>query len=180
MKGIIFTVFNKMIEEKFGLEFWDKMITDVNPSSKGGYTAAGTYDDQELFNLIKYLSNEKRVVVDKLIHFYGEYLILQMSKKYNSFFVNKTLKEFLLSIDSVIHVEVKKIYPDAQLPKFEYEDHESNKLTLLYYSERKLCKLAEGLIDGSAKIFNQKISYTHNCCLKNGDKCCRIEISFED
>jgi hypothetical protein len=35
MKGIIFTVFNKLVEEKFGLQVWDQLIQATKPASEG-------------------------------------------------------------------------------------------------------------------------------------------------
>jgi len=50
-----------------------------------------------------------------------------------------------MMVDELIHVEVKKLYKDAQLPEFNYEDHIDDKLTMIYRSPRKLCFLSEGL-----------------------------------
>ena len=49
---------------------------------------------------------------------------------------------------------------------------------LLYKSERKLCDLLEGLIDGVAEHFNEKISYKHVKCMKENDDNCILEIKF--
>jgi hypothetical protein len=68
--------------------------------------------------------------------------------------------QFLSGIDGIIHVEVLKLYPDAQLPKFDIELHDDKKLVLLYQSGRHFEDLAEGLMKGCFKHFKQNI-YIH-------------------
>ena len=41
MKGIIFTEFIEMVEDKFGFEVADNIITNSNLPSGGAYTAVG-------------------------------------------------------------------------------------------------------------------------------------------
>ena len=65
--------------------------------------------------------------------------------------------DFLTRIDDYIHVEVRKLYPDAQLPTFEYEFPAPDRLVLTYRSARPFAMLADGLIDGSIKHFGDDI-----------------------
>lgn len=178
MKGIVFTKLNKLVEEKFGLAMWDSILEEVKPPSGGVYTTAATYEDAELFSLIKKLSEKTSIKEEDLIFAYGEYLLLQLSTKYEHFFKNMGLKDFLSSIDQVVHVEVKKIYPDAGLPTFTYEYPSPNKLVMIYQSPRKLCRLAEGLISGASKFYKTPVSNEHTKCLHRGDSHCRFELTF--
>ncbi len=43
MKGIVFTGFLELVEDKYGLEMVDEIITNSNLESKGIYTSVGTY-----------------------------------------------------------------------------------------------------------------------------------------
>jgi predicted hydrocarbon binding protein len=86
-------------------------------------------------------------------------------------------KPFLLTLDQVIHVEVRKLYSDAGLPEFKYQDENDNELVMLYRSPRKLCALAEGLMAGAAKHFNSDYQLKHDICMHNGDDHCRFELT---
>ena len=149
MKGVIFNVFNQMIEEKFGLETWQELIDKTNPSSGGIYTSIDTYSTNELFSMVVALSQLKNIPVEALVLAFGEYAFVQLAKLYPQFFKGKDIKQFLLSIHGHIHVEVEKLYPGAELPSFTYEEPSANQLVMIYSSPRKLCKLAEGLIEGA-------------------------------
>jgi hypothetical protein len=50
-----------------------------------------------------------------------------------------------------------KLYPDAQLPRFETEHHSTHRLVLIYHSSRHFEDLAEGLIDGCIAHFGENI-----------------------
>jgi len=44
MKGIVFTEFLELVENKFGLEMLDAIIEASNLESEGVYTRIGTYN----------------------------------------------------------------------------------------------------------------------------------------
>jgi hypothetical protein len=51
---------------------------------------------------------------------------------------------------------------------------------MIYKSPRKLCQLAEGLISGSAKHFNQNYKMTHDPCMHNGSDHCALKVELLD
>ena len=65
--------------------------------------------------------------------------------------------DMLGHLDDDIHVQVKKLYPDADLPRFKVLSRTDTTMRLQYYSERDLFALAEGLMDASADHFNCKL-----------------------
>ncbi len=177
MKGIVFTLLNDMVEEKFGLEAWDALITKAG--SDGMYLSTETYTDEELMKLVGAASEMTGIPANDLVKAFGTYMFPQFYAKYPVFFKEgMTLKSFLLTVDRVIHVEVRKLYPDAALPDFEYEDEDDNALTMVYSSPRKMCALAEGLIAGAAEHFSTEYSLKHDKCMHKGDSCCHLEMVF--
>ena len=179
MKGIVFTNLNDLVEEAFGLEVWDKVLTNAKPASGGIYTSADNYDDAELFNIVGEISKITGTKIEDLVFLFGEYLLSQFAKSYPAFFNNCSAKEFLKKVDEVVHVEVRKLYKDVGLPKFTYEDNAEDELVMLYESPRKLCHLAKGLISGTAKHYGIEIHNNETKCLHSGDELCRFELSFK-
>jgi Haem-NO-binding len=158
MKGIVFTEFLEMVEAKFSAEMVDDILNDANPASGGAYTAVGIYDHQELVDIVVSLSKHSGIPVPDLIKTFGRHLFTVFSTNYRIFFENvPDAFSFLYGIDDVIHAEVMKLYPDANLPKFQCE-REGNTLLMTYTSDRHLADLAEGLILGSAEYFGEAIA----------------------
>jgi len=76
----------------------------------------------------------------------------------------------LKSIDSHIHVEVRKLYPEATLPKFNTHV-DGSVMTMKYMSERKMADLAEGLIEKSMQYYKEEnYSLTKELLTEEGDQ----------
>ncbi|KTD82551.1 heme NO-binding domain-containing protein [Legionella waltersii] len=180
MKGIVFTALSDMITEQFGIETWDQLVTQLDLPSGGSYTAGGTYEDTELPRLIQTLALMKNLQIPIFLESFGAYMFAVFSNKY-PFFLKEdlSLKEFLKSVDGAIHVEVEKLYHCEQLPSITYEEPASNQLIMLYRSQRKLCHLAIGLINGAAKYYRKNIKINQTLCMHQQSDHCRLEITFE-
>jgi hypothetical protein len=63
----------------------------------------------------------------------------------------------LKTIDNHIHVEVRKLYPDAELPVFEYQQPDEDHLILTYNSPRGFADFALGLIEGCIQHFGDTV-----------------------
>lgn len=154
MKGIIFTEFLELVEEKFGLAMVDQIIEQSELKSEGIYTAVGTYEFGEMLQLITHLSKNTDIAVDDLLMVYAEHLFAALIRTHPDLVEHyKSPLDLLASIESHIHVEVKKIYADAELPTFEIEERTENKLIMIYKSDRALYTLGKGLMLETFKLF---------------------------
>lgn len=158
MKGMVFTEFLEMVEAKFSADMVDDIIDDANPVSGGAYTAVGTYHHQELVDMVVALSKRTEIPVPTLVKVFGEHVFGVFARSFPQFFEGvPDALTFLSGIEDIIHVEVLKLYPDAQLPKFDCA-REGNQLTMIYHSDRHLADLAEGLIMGCGQHFGDNLT----------------------
>lgn len=158
MKGMVFTEFLEMVEDQFGFETADKIIENSELASGGVYTAVGTYHHGEMVELVSNLSKESEIKIEDLLQAFGKHLFSQFVKGYGRFFEDVTDSfKFLSGIEDYIHVEVKKLYPDAELPTFEIETKSENELVMLYKSERGFADFAQGLILGCIAHFEEEV-----------------------
>ncbi len=162
MKGIVFTEFLEMVETAYGLDTVDLIIERSDLESRGIYTSVGTYNFHEMLNLITNLSEEVSVPVDDLLYQFGKYFFYSLTEAHPNIFMqyNSPIK-FLSSVESHIHVHVRKIYPGAELPTFEVIDENSEGITLIYKSERGLYRFAQGLMEKTLQHYkiNGVITY---------------------
>lgn len=159
MKGIIFTEFLGLVEEKFGYEVVDKIISGTGLENDGAFTAIGTYDHRDLLKMVGALSKESGIEVPALVKVFGKHLFQTFSTKHadkidgmNSAF------ELIEKVENFIHVEVRKIYPDAQLPTFSHEYKGDDTLIVHYRSERPFADVCEGLMEQCIESFGEEIS----------------------
>lgn len=158
MKGIVFTEFIEMVEDKFSPEIADKIIEASKLPSDGAYTAVGTYHHSELISLVKNLSEETDIDIPLLVRTFGVYLFGRFVVLYPSFFEeNRSTFGFLQLIENHVHIEVKKLYPEAELPTFETTLKNEKELEMIYTSKRPFAPLAHGLMLGCIDYYNEVI-----------------------
>ncbi|MFC5469760.1 heme NO-binding domain-containing protein [Cohnella suwonensis] len=158
MKGMVFTSFLEMVENKFSLGMADQIIEASDLPSGGSYTSVGTYHHNEMIQLVVQLAERTGIPVADLVRTFGEYLFTQLIAMYPQFIQeHRTAFSFLRKVDNYIHVEVRKLYPDAELPAFEYEASEPGSMAMIYRSSRPFADLAEGLILGCIQYYGENI-----------------------
>lgn len=159
MKGIVFTEFLEMVDDKFSPEIAEAIIEEANLPSGGSYTTVATYDHAEMVTMVVKLAEKTDTPVSDLLTVFGEYLLGRFTMLYPGFFegVNNTY-DFLDTIENHVHVEVKKLYSDAELPTFKTKRNDNNSMTMTYQSSRQFADLAEGLIRGSIAHFGENIT----------------------
>lgn len=158
MKGVVFTEFFGMVEQEFSADLVDDLIDATQPASGGAYTAVGTYDHREIVAMVVELSARSGTPVPDLLQAFGRYLFGRFHAMYPVFFegVDGSFA-FLDSIERVIHAEVRKLHPDAELPRFETELLGDDGMVLVYRSPRHMEDLAAGLIAGCAEHFGDEV-----------------------
>ncbi len=180
MKGIIFNLLEDVVHSNFGPDAWDDMIENARVS--GVYTSLGNYPHGELLALIDEFSARHASSRDELLVWFGRHAIPLLAERYADFFVpHERLKPFLLTLNDVIHSEVRKLYPGGEPPVFLFEspaDDDDAELLIRYRSRRKLCKLAEGFTMGAADYFGETVTVEQTQCMLDGEDECRLLCSF--
>ncbi|MBT6377755.1 MAG: heme NO-binding domain-containing protein [Flavobacterium sp.] len=169
MKGIVFTEFLDLVEEKFGLEMVDAIISQSKLESKGVYTSIGTYSFSELLQLLQNLQTKTGISIDNLLLIYGEHFFSVIETNYKDLLssYNDPI-EMLASIENHIHVEVRKIYTDAELPTFIIKEKTKKTLILIYKSSRSMHHFGLGLMNKTFEHFNSKATIVLEKIKKDG------------
>lgn len=155
MKGIVFTEFLELVEDKFGLEMVDDIISSSDLESDGVYTSVGTYSFSEMLQLLQHLSKNTGLSIDSLLLVYAEHFFGVIEKSYPGLLATyKDPIEMISSIENHIHIEVRKIYPDAELPTFKILEKTEDSLVMIYTSSRAMHHFGLGLMNKTFEHFN--------------------------
>jgi hypothetical protein len=158
MKGMVFTEFLEMVENKFSPEIADRIIEKSDLQSGGIYTAVGTYDHREMIELVSCLSSETGISSAELVHSFGIYLFSRFHTMFPIYFEGVSSSfDFLERVEGYVHIEVRKLYPEAELPSFACDAPEPGCLRLTYRSARPFATLAEGLIRGCVDHYGEAV-----------------------
>jgi hypothetical protein len=158
VKGLVFTEFIDMVDDRFSLETSERLIETCELPSGGVYTSVGTYDAAEMMALVGGLSELTGVPVPELLREFGGHLFGRFVIAFPEFFagIDSTL-EFLPRVEDYVHLEVRKLYPDAELPTFTCERPEAGVLVMTYRSHTDVPDLAEGLIHACIAHFDDDL-----------------------
>lgn len=158
MKGMIFTEFLDLVEEQYGLAVKAQIIRKARLPNDGAYTAVGNYDHAELGRLASQLSAATGTPLPQLLEAFGQRIFGMFVRNFGHFFARaNSCFDFLAHIEDYIHVEVRKLYPDAELPSFSYPRHDDRVLVMDYRSPRPLGSFAKGLVTAAIRHYGEAI-----------------------
>ena len=183
MKGIIFNLLEEVVSNHVSDDAWDDIL--LSAGAEGAYTSLGNYPDEEFAGLLGALAKKSGKTDRDVLKWFGHLSMPYLAQRYPEFFATHLgLRSFLLSLNDVIHAEVRKLYPGAEVPVFEFETpagataHDT--LIIHYRSKRRLCQLAEGFIAGAADHFKEPVNVAQSSCMLDGAAECAIVCRFEN
>ncbi|HET7902077.1 MAG TPA: heme NO-binding domain-containing protein [Candidatus Nanopelagicales bacterium] len=176
MKGIILNLVEDVLRQDRGDDYWDDVVDRSGLAA--AYTSLGTYPDQDVEVLARVIADRERTSTTEVIRHAGHAGLAMLAVRYPAFFTpHDDLRSFLLSLNTVVHPEVRRLYPGAVIPEFEHRFPEPDVLELVYVSERGRCDLAEGLVLGAADHYREAITVTQPSCTRRGDDACVIRVA---
>lgn len=177
MKGVVFNLLEDVVSHHHGDATWDTLLDATGLA--GSYTSLGSYPDEELEQLVLAASSALGSPPTDVLRWFGREAMPLLAARYSAFFTaHKSARPFILSVNNIIHPEVRKLYAGAHCPHFHFEDALDGALLVGYRSSRKLCGLAHGFIEGAAAHYGEAVDLTHLQCMHEGDPKCLLRISL--
>ena len=159
MKGLVFTELLRMADSVVGENKVDQVLDRCPLSSGGAYNAVGNYPCSELTLLAQEFSTETSTDVDTLQIAFGKWMQKHFAETQTGYFNAKSNAfDMLESVENEVHVEVRKLYPDAELPHFTRERPQPGTFVFTYHSPRRLVAFCQGLIEGCIEHYGETVS----------------------
>ena len=176
MKGVVYNVLEEIVSREHGESTWDALLEEAGVD--GIYTSLGNYPDAELIAIVDAASKALGLTHDEVIRWFGQNALPLFAQRYPALFEpHSEVRTFVLTLNEIIHPEVRKVYPGAAPPDFVFDASSPDRVVMDYTSARKLCAFAEGLLFGLADFYGEQIAVTQSECMNRGDERCRIEIA---
>ena len=177
MKGIVFSLLEQVVSAEHGERTWDTVLDGAGLD--GVYTAVGNYPDEELSRLVAVAAATLQIDGNEVLRWFGRSALPLFADRYPDVFAgHSSARSLILTLNDVIHPEVRKLFPGAYTPEFDFDASETDRLTLGYMSERHLCAFAEGLVLGAADHFGETATVEHRLCMNRGDERCVLVCVF--
>ncbi len=171
-----------MITQELGDEAWDDVLERAGLD--GSYTSLGNYSDGEFLALLKAMPKTGGMDDQELLRWFGRISVPLLAERYPVFFEgHASTRSFLLTLNDIIHPEVRKLYPGSDVPVFDFNpvpglEIGGDRLIVGYRSARRLCALAEGFIQGAGQHFGEQVSVEQPECMNRGDERCALVCTF--
>lgn len=155
MKGLIIRNFAEFVEEIFGDEVTDDMLSLTGLSSGGAFTNVGSYPPDDMIMMVSFLSERTGITIPDLLRTFGRSLFNTLGSAHPELMARfPTCYDMLVGIETVIHRDVRKLYNTNELPRFDVVERKGNeRLVLRYTSKRPFADLADGLIHGAVSHY---------------------------
>ena len=158
MKGEIFVALMSHLEGVLGYEVLDRILVEMDPPSGGAYTSVGSYPHTEALDLVTRVAKHLDAAPADLVRGFGDVLFDNLARVRPDV-VDAAGSTFALlpQVEDVIHRDVRKLYPDAELPSLQVETIGDNAMAMSYQSSRPFADLAHGLLEGAIRHFGETI-----------------------
>jgi hypothetical protein len=181
MKGVVFTEFMEMMDDEFGPELAEQVLEACHLPSGGIYTSVGSYAHDELLTLLQQLSEATAIPTPELARGFGRHLFDRFAGSYAHCLEGVTSSFQLLErADERIPTEVQKVYPEAELPRFQPRRLDARRMQLDYRSTLPFGDLAEGLIHGCAEHYGERIEVERESLAAEDGTAIRFRITRLD
>ncbi len=177
MKGLVFTTFYDYCETLHGPEFLDDLIDAAGLQNDGAYTSVGTYSFEDMASLVESFAARTGTAVMTVLENFGAFCFSRWVQRIPHAFASRSLFDILSAVDDFHRAEIKKLYPDAELPSFKVEERTDDVLLLGYHSDKPLSDLARGVIRGVARHLGEQVEIASRSAVTNGKSYVLLTIS---
>jgi heme-NO-binding protein len=177
VKGIVFNLLEQLVRKEFGDSEWNHVRQDADVD--GAFASLDTYPDAALRKLIAAVGKRAQKTPGEALQWFGRHSMPLLALQFPQLFAGQdSTRSFVLTLNDIIHPEVRRLYPGADVPVFDFDTSSPDALTLGYHSPRKLCALAHGFIEGAADHYGESVEVEQSECMHRGDAKCVFQLRF--
>jgi hypothetical protein len=173
MQGLMFNLVQQVVVSELGDRTWQQIVAGSGVRSE--YSPEGAYSHEEFLHLVQETSIALSRSADETLVWFARRSIPIFASQFPELFDgHDSAIGFVLTLNDVIHPEVRGRYPDAFLPTFEFDRVADDTLIIAYASYRDLCPFAQGLLLGAADHYGETATVEHFHCQRRGDRRCAM------
>lgn len=157
MKGVVFNLLEEAVTLGFSEDAWADLVEASGVT--GTYTSLGNYSDEEINRLVAAASGKLGMEPDAVLEWFGRAAMPLLKEFYAALFEGHvSSRTFILSVNSIIHPEVRKIYAGAACPFFHMMEEPCGGIAMRYSSSRRMFALAVGFVRGAADLWGDDLA----------------------
>lgn len=173
MHGIIFAGFHDFVRDLGGGAAVAEIFGDET------YSMVDAHPDEAFSQIfaraVTYTGIEQEELEQRFGAFTGEHLFPRL---YPAFYeLAPDTYAFLLGVEDRIHELVRATIPNARPPALAIRASGNGGVEITYDSPRRLCRLLEGLVHGTARHYGDRVHVEETACARRGSDACRFLVA---
>lgn len=175
MHGLIFASFRDYLLTEHGSALAHEVLAD-----EPQYTLSEAYPDEQFLALLERACARTGLSADDLLFEFGVFTTATtFARLYAILFKHSpSARHFLLTVETPIHDVIRVALPDSQPPKLAVTDLGEEGLEIVYTSPRRVCAMLRGLVEGTGRVYGERLQIEEPECMHRGDPACRVLVGF--
>ena len=175
MHGVVFSSLRDYVTARYGRD-----VTQQVFAGGGAYLLSEAYPDEEFLGFVARAVEVTHSDPEALVHDFGVFTAqTTFARLYPAFFaIAPSARDFLLTVETRIHELVRATIPNARPPQLQVSERGTNGVSISYTSARQLCVLLRGLVEGTARHYDETAVIEESTCMKRGDAACTFDVTL--
>ena len=175
MHGLIFASFRDYLLTEHGSD-----VANVVLAGEPQYTLSEAYPDEQFLALFERACQRTELPAEQMLFDFGVFTAATtFARLYSVLFkMSPTARAFLLTVETPIHDTVRVALPDARPPQLAVTDLGEDGLEIVYTSPRRICAMLRGLVEGTGRVYDERLEIEEPECMHRGDPACRVVVRF--
>lgn len=179
MKGHIFILLEEFIAEAASEETLYAVLDNCLFDTSTAFVKTDNYPDEHLTEFVNQAIAVLEITLPQAHFAFGQWLYPRLIKMLPAEFTDfDHPSPVLANLDQLHKVELKKLYPDAQPPSFNYHRINNASAELIYHSKRQMFDLVLGVLQGMADHYKVPIDVTLISNWNNDSNCAKYELHY--
>jgi hypothetical protein len=170
----VLVAYQRFLEDRFGPALADAAFVGQERPSRHK-----SYPDEAFAMLVDVSAGLAKRPRDSLLREFGAHLIGTLHQLFPGFFPSEGARRFLVQLEGMVHHRIREAMPGAAPPHLTIEDMGGGCLRIQYCSDRSLCPLVAGMLDGTGAHYQTPVRYVEETCMRNGDPACTFLVEVQ-
>lgn len=181
MHGIVMKGLQEFVKDRHGRSTW-RQLKDEATDRTEYYLPLTEYPDEELLSIVELAVDELEVSEEELLVEFGTFLMGDLMDMYSIYFDDEwDALDVIANVEEAIHESLRaRSGTTFTPPKLRTERVAPSAIVVEYRSDRELCALAKGLIQGVAVEYDEPLAIEERECMHDGDQNCILVITRKD
>ncbi len=177
MHGIILHGLKQYLVSEYGRETWDEIQEESEIGPKV-YLPVETYPDEELFILVRAAAERTGEPPETLLEAFGRDVTGDLLDTYaDEVPAEWDALDLVEGAETGVHTALRTRDAGLDPPELVCRRDDETQVTVFYQSDRQLCPVAKGIIQGVGDRYGETLSTTEPECMYDDDPYCRIVVT---